>query len=103
MQQAAMRWVKDNIAAFGGDPHRVTIAGQSAGAISAGLMMVSPGAAGLFEGAIIESGYFLHEQTLAKGEPRGAELAAKLGCDKAADAAACMRNAQDGSDAFHAE
>lgn len=90
-QQAALRWVKDNIAAFSGDPHKVTIAGQSAGAISAGLQMVSPGAAGLFQRAILESGPFPHVQTLTEAEVRGDELAAKLDCDKASDAAACMR------------
>lgn len=91
-QQAALRWVKENIAAFGGDPRKVTIAGQSAGAISAGLQMVSPGAAGLFQRAILESGPFPRVQTLAEAEVRGNELATRLGCDKVLDAAACMRS-----------
>ncbi|XP_038061917.1 cholinesterase 1-like [Patiria miniata] len=55
-QRLAMEWVRDNIKAFGGDPGRVAIFGESAGAACVGLHMVSPGSAGLFRGAILESG-----------------------------------------------
>jgi len=55
-QIAALKWVKENIAAFGGDPNNITVFGQSAGAGSTGLLMVVPATHGLFHKAIMESG-----------------------------------------------
>jgi para-nitrobenzyl esterase len=79
-QIAALKWTRANIAAFGGDPAKITIFGESAGATSVYDLMISPEAKGLFTKAISESGFPRYEsQTLAEAETSGVELAAKAG------------------------
>ncbi|MFE2308567.1 carboxylesterase/lipase family protein, partial [Streptomyces sp. NPDC059411] len=113
-QRAALRWVRANAARFGGDPDRVTLFGESAGALSVCAHLVSPASAGLFHRAIVQSGscsttmparallpglgaytpFVPQERTLSEGSA----AAARLGCDRpaAADAAACLRGLDPG-------
>jgi para-nitrobenzyl esterase len=97
-QQAALHWVKRNIAAFGGDPGKVTIFGESAGAISVLNQLVSPLSDGLFQQAISESTLFIDRgllmhatRPLAEAEGIGEQYAAEMGCAGAADVLAAMR------------
>ncbi len=90
-QQAALRWVQRNAAAFGGNRHDVTIFGQSAGGLSVCDNMASPTAAGLFVHAIAESGCLMPMPSRQATEQRDEALAARLGCTDAATAAGCLR------------
>ena len=89
-QQAALRWVRRNIASFGGDPRNVTVFGESAGGLSTLSQVASPQAEGLFEKAIVESGsYNLAQASLSSAESAGEAFATKAGC--ASQTAACLR------------
>ncbi len=114
-QQAALRWVQENVSAFGGDPHSVTIFGESAGGSSVCDQIASPTAAGLFHKAISTSGQYntlfgVPEATRPNGSEDlevqdcksrlptleealriGDDYAAAAGCGNAADVGACLR------------
>ena len=104
-QQAALRWVKSNIARFGGDPQNVTIFGESAGGASVCDQVASPTANGLFEQGISISGFYNFDvntiwwpadcksnlQTEAQAQAEGAQFAAKVGCGNVPHVAACLR------------
>jgi para-nitrobenzyl esterase len=87
-QQAALRWVRANIAAFGGDPNKVTLGGQSAGARDTTANLMSPFSKGLFHRAILESYPEISWVTNAQMLPRGDAFAAAAGCSDAS----CLRN-----------
>ena len=88
----SLKWIKRNIAAFGGDPGRVTIFGQSAGGEQVLALVASPLAAGLFHRAISMSAPAgLSLPTVAKIAPKRAAFAAKLGCSDEATQPACLR------------
>jgi para-nitrobenzyl esterase len=103
-QLQALRWVQDNISRFGGDPSRVTVMGQSAGAVDICLLMASPLAYGLFQGAILESGEaqsVLNEDIRASipynsiastGEASGERLASDLGIADGPESLAKLRS-----------
>ena len=92
-QRAALAWVREHIAAFGGDPGNVTVAGTSAGAVSSTLHLVSPASRGLFQRAIAQSGTATtrlpsKDAAVSQGEA----FAAALACTDAASVLTCLRS-----------
>ncbi|MFO1420626.1 MAG: carboxylesterase family protein [Candidatus Competibacteraceae bacterium] len=89
-QIAALGWVQRNIHAFGGDPGRVLLLGQSAGALDTCMLVTSPLARGLFSRALMESGG-CNAKSATERAAEGESLATTVGCDHAANPVACLR------------
>jgi para-nitrobenzyl esterase len=92
-QQAGLRWIRQNIAGFGGDPRLITLFGQSSGASSVLMQLSSPAARGLFQRAIVESsggGYLYGRKVVEQGASR--MVIEGVGCADKADVISCLRS-----------
>ncbi|PPQ91064.1 hypothetical protein CVT25_014732 [Psilocybe cyanescens] len=92
-QRQAMRWIQKYIGAFGGDPTKVTIWGESAGAISVGLHLIANNgnSEGLFRAAFMESGSFLPVGDITEGQALYDTIVEETGCTGSADTLQCLR------------
>lgn len=102
-QLAALRFVREHIADFGGDPEQVTVFGESAGAVSICALLTSPLANDLFQRAILESGNcasFFMSADDARASARTRAIASNLGCDSGDDACLRSRSTEDVFNAY---
>lgn len=97
-QIAALRWVQTNIAGFGGDPQRVLLFGESAGAVNTCALLHAPAAAGLYHAAVVQSGTCRERPLAAYSDAMSTPFVASSKCDGAPDVPACLR--QIPADAF---